>query len=419
MNLDNLGSTALGGRRPETLGRSLVEHDWIGESQLARALARQKDRGGRLGTCLLEINAISEELLLTALSELLGVPKADAFDLRSIPEEVYELLPAEVAVRRRAVPFRATRQRVDIALADPDDLAVQDELSFIIGKSLTVHVATESRVYEALELYHGYECPIRYRRLLSSLNQRNRAAANDSLPAEAEDGEPETAAGDSGDAPRTDAGRTEEPAPASPRPSATYSPGPVPLAPAPKVRAEPPRIRPRVGSSGPDLKPMTLDLQATTRQLDHCTNVEEVGETLVEHLSGDFLRVVLLKTVKTQVRGWMGTGPGLDQERLLAYEVNLELPSIFLNLGQGGSFFLGVLPPMPPHLRLAQCWGDEMSNPCAVLPIRIRKRPVAFIYLDRDCLGLEGIDLDALQLIGRAASTAFGNCILTRKGRRD
>ena len=377
MNLNNLGLTTRGRRRPETLGWSLVEHDWIGEADLNRALGRQRDRGGRLGTCLLEINAISEPLLLVALSELLGVPKAEASQLDAVPGEIQALLPAEVAVRRRAIPFAASRHRVQIALADPDDLDVQDELSFIIGKSLTVHVATESRVYEALERYYGYECPVRYRRLLTALDTQPEVAET-----------------------RSDSGPEEGESPASV-----------------VARTATDRPSPAVGDTKTPFQPPAEipDFDETIQRLEHCTNVEEVGETLVEHLSGDFLRVVLLKTVKRQVRGWMGAGAGLDAGRLAKYRVDLELPSIFLNLNQGGQFFLGVLPPMPPHLKLARCWSEEASYPCAVLPIRIRHRALAFIYLDRDCLGLEGVDLDALQQLGEAASTAFGNCIIARK----
>src|SRR6059058_2457579 len=78
------------------LGQLLVTRGWITVQQLTRALKNQNVVGGRLGTCLLEMDALTEDLLLKGLAEQLGVPAARVEDLRGIPEEVQELLPAKL-----------------------------------------------------------------------------------------------------------------------------------------------------------------------------------------------------------------------------------------------------------------------------------------------------------------------------------
>src|SRR5881628_3324236 len=98
------------------LGQLLVARGWITVQQLTRALKNQNVAGGRLGTCLLEMDALAEELLLKGLSE-------------------------QLARRCRAVPFRVEGGRLDLALMDPRNLSAQDEIAFASGKRVKVFVA--------------------------------------------------------------------------------------------------------------------------------------------------------------------------------------------------------------------------------------------------------------------------------------
>jgi hypothetical protein len=136
-----------------------------------RAILSQRTTGGRLGTCLLELEAIDEDRLLDALAEQQRAPAASAESLRAIPEEVVRLIPARVAVRCSAVPFSATDKDVDVATVDTRDLKVLDELAFCTSRRIRAHVASEVRIHEALAKYYGAECPRRYARLVDKLNR--------------------------------------------------------------------------------------------------------------------------------------------------------------------------------------------------------------------------------------------------------
>jgi hypothetical protein len=153
------------------LGQLLVARGWITVQQLTRALQNQGVVGGRLGTCLIEMDAISEDNLLKALSEQLGVPAANLDDLRGIPAEVLAIVPDKLARRCRAVPFRLEGSRLDLAMVDARNLACQDEIAFATGKRVKVHVAHELRILEALEKYYKEECPSRYSLLADRLNR--------------------------------------------------------------------------------------------------------------------------------------------------------------------------------------------------------------------------------------------------------
>ena len=154
------------------IGQLLLEHGWIGKRQLAAALERKEQLGGRLGTCLLEMGAVSEELLMRALGEQLGLPVADREDLTGVDESVYGLLPADLAGRAEAVAFRFAGGRLDVAMLAVNNIAAQDQIAFVVGKRVGLHIANEARLYRALEIYYGKPSPHRYQSLLRQLERR-------------------------------------------------------------------------------------------------------------------------------------------------------------------------------------------------------------------------------------------------------
>src|ERR1700686_743947 len=153
------------------LGQLLVARGWITVQQLTRALQTQNAVGGRVGTCLLEMEVLGEDLLVRSLSEQLGVPAAVIEDLRGIPDEVLRLIPEKLGRRCRAIPFRVAGGRLDVAMQDPRNLVCQDEIAFACGRRVKVHGRHEVRIYEALQRYYREECPSRYSLLLDRLNR--------------------------------------------------------------------------------------------------------------------------------------------------------------------------------------------------------------------------------------------------------
>src|SRR5688500_2163967 len=117
------------------------------------------------------MDSISEDNLLKGLSEQHGVPTVSLDDLRGIPDEVIALLPDKLARRCRAIPFRVVGTRLDVAMLEPRNLALQDEIAFASGKRVMVHVAHELRIMEALERYYREEASSRYSMLAERLNR--------------------------------------------------------------------------------------------------------------------------------------------------------------------------------------------------------------------------------------------------------
>ena len=66
---------------------------------------------------------------------------------------------------------------VKIALRDPSDLRVLDELFFVVGKKIVVGVAPEVRIYQALEKYYGKLRTPRFAILAEKLSRPEAAPA--------------------------------------------------------------------------------------------------------------------------------------------------------------------------------------------------------------------------------------------------
>lgn len=396
------------------LGRLLLERGWVTRGVLDRALAAQSALGGRLGTCLLDAGVVNEEQLLQLLAQQHRVEPADLDDLRGVPEEVYGLIPEQLALRHQAVPIRRLGNRLEVAMADPANLVGRDEIAFAASKRVVARVALEVRVAEALERYYGAHCSARVTRLLDRLN-RSRY-----LWAEAKDdgarARPSESAKLFPDAPSMTAPLLPEIDLDLPLWSGDSSEPIAPVPPEPSPKRPPIRTSAALKEKKEQTVASSQAVAGTAEErLAAATDRDEVGHALLAGLRASFERAALFAARTDSVQGWMGTGRGLDNGRLAAFRVPFDEPSVFLNLRGGASMHLGPLPPMPAHTELARCWRDEPVGSCFLMPVSIRGHLAAVLYGDRAGRSLGGLDLAELRRLGNAAGAALERCIVLKK----
>jgi hypothetical protein len=388
------------------LGQFLLQQGWVTEAQLTEAVQRQQQVGGRLGTCFLETSIITEARLEQALGELLEVPAATAEELRTIPPEVIALLPAKAAVNCRAVPFRLRGTQVDLAFLDVGDLTLEDELSFIIGKRIRFHIATELRLVEALGRYYEQEVPIRFASLLERFNATPRSDADSQpLPTPQEESEPSPAPDEQEDIP--------SPPPGSPDPPKTVVSSPPP------VRTSIPlssNERAALAAATPEQFGDGDNEELFAERLVHAETSSEIGHALLGVLSDRFVRVLLFRVSaeRQEVTGWLGKGPEIDRDWFRNYSVGLRQASVFKQLLDSQSF-VGRLEALPNHEALARSWGGSLEHECLLLPIPVRGKLVSVVYGDRGSLGVADVDLVLTRRLVAKAAIAFERCILRRK----
>ncbi|MDX1412399.1 MAG: hypothetical protein R3351_09600, partial [Nitrospirales bacterium] len=79
----------------ELVGHQLVEAQVISSKDLTKALELQRGEGGRLGSILVRMGALSETTLLEFLSQRYGVPSVELGTCR-IDETLRDLVPIEL-----------------------------------------------------------------------------------------------------------------------------------------------------------------------------------------------------------------------------------------------------------------------------------------------------------------------------------
>jgi type IV pilus assembly protein PilB len=76
---------------------------------------------------------------------------------REIPPEIQRLIPGGLARLHRALPVRFADNVLSVALVDPFDLRVAEDLRFALGKDVHVVVSPTEQIEDRIKRYYGTE----------------------------------------------------------------------------------------------------------------------------------------------------------------------------------------------------------------------------------------------------------------------
>jgi hypothetical protein len=142
------------------LGELLVEGGLITPAQLQSAITHQKIARGRLGSNLVALGYISEEVLMDFLSVQTGVPQLDVRNITVAPQ-ILKLVPQRLADQFTVLPI-ATKEPKSLVLAmsDPSDLNAIDSARFASGLNIEPVVASHSALRKVIsDLYRQIDSP--------------------------------------------------------------------------------------------------------------------------------------------------------------------------------------------------------------------------------------------------------------------
>jgi type IV pilus assembly protein PilB len=139
----------------ERLGDLLVHEGLITREQLERALQEQRQNGTRVGYNLVKLGFIAETELTKMLARQFKMPAVDLSRFEVDPR-IAKLIPAELAIKHLVLPLKRDGRTLTVAMADPTNLGVLDDLKFItrydifpvIGGEFTLKSAIE-KLYES------------------------------------------------------------------------------------------------------------------------------------------------------------------------------------------------------------------------------------------------------------------------------
>ncbi|MCK5916249.1 MAG: Flp pilus assembly complex ATPase component TadA, partial [Deltaproteobacteria bacterium] len=135
------------------IGELLLNADIINQEQLDHALAEQKINPVRLGSTLVRLGYLREETLTDFLSLQFGVPSVNLEDV-SIPDNIIELVPTELANKHHILPVNRIGSTLIIATCDPTDLTAIDDVKFITGYNIETTIASEEAIKKTIDKYY-------------------------------------------------------------------------------------------------------------------------------------------------------------------------------------------------------------------------------------------------------------------------
>jgi len=136
------------------LGEILIEEGYITFHQLEKALEEQKITKERLGEILVRKGWITREELNRVLASKIGV---STFSLANyiIPQEIIKLIPQDIALKYKVIPVFKVGDTLTVAMADPTNVFIIDELARITKCNIEPVLADEMEIRKAQDQYYG------------------------------------------------------------------------------------------------------------------------------------------------------------------------------------------------------------------------------------------------------------------------
>ena len=116
------------------LGDVLLKQGWLTPESLEDGLAAQADNGERLGQILVQQKKISEQELLEALALQLNLEVIESVGDKELRFDLVEKLPIQYLKKHLIFPFETEDGTLQLAVNDPLDLEVLDDLRILYGQ---------------------------------------------------------------------------------------------------------------------------------------------------------------------------------------------------------------------------------------------------------------------------------------------
>jgi hypothetical protein len=376
------------------LGELLIKEGIITQGQLDEALKCHVIFGIKLGSSLIELGFIKEDVLLNLLSQKLGVPPVSHDELNEVPTAVLKRLSPAVAEKYRVIPIKQENKCLHVAMSDPTDFKAQDELAFITGNIIVPNIAPDIQILYALEKYYGVKLDHRYVSASYELKKlRSRSNSDESDVFVTDDSKYSISA---------DYETTQTPNELINVPVPKGLSGAVP-SPAPEVQ------RPTARQT---IELYTID--KLSLDFSKARNRDDVADIFIKYLGQEFNKCALLTIRGNSAVGWRAVVSGKQvkdfEQVTLEISKSSELGEIFV----GKHYFFGALAESQANLPLCRALNLTSFNAILSLAVVMNDRVVAMIVVSSDAVSLQR-RLEELQKLVYKASLTFQIMVLKNK----
>jgi type IV pilus assembly protein PilB len=150
------------------LGELLLREKVLTPDQLKSALEVQKEKHVPLQTAIVSLGLVSEEEMAQALSRQLGYPYIDLDQFEVYPD-VVNLIPVEIVKKYMIMPIHRIRSFLTLAMVDPTDLEVIEDIRFRTSLSIQPVIASESGIMNAINKYYGTSSALKVKKIVEDI----------------------------------------------------------------------------------------------------------------------------------------------------------------------------------------------------------------------------------------------------------
>ncbi len=141
---------------PKKLSQLFVDRKLVTAEQLAEALDVQQREERFFGAVLVERGWLSEEQLMDALSTYYRMPFV-RLEETEIQPAALEAVSLKVALHYHIMPVRVNHSMLTVAIANPQDVRLQDELRVALQQRYTIEpvLATQADIIRGVKKHYG------------------------------------------------------------------------------------------------------------------------------------------------------------------------------------------------------------------------------------------------------------------------
>ena len=137
----------------DRIGEVLLREGLISKEQLSRALQEQTQSGMRLGYCLVKLGYIDENELTKLVARQHRMPAVDLARFE-VDQRILKLVPSDLATKHVILPLKRDGRTLTVAMADPSNIAVIDDLKFITRYDIFPVLAGEFTLRNFVEKHY-------------------------------------------------------------------------------------------------------------------------------------------------------------------------------------------------------------------------------------------------------------------------
>ncbi|HEY1905593.1 MAG TPA: hypothetical protein VGG91_06100, partial [Myxococcaceae bacterium] len=343
----------------ERLEEHLVTRGLLSQERAEDALRSQALVGGAMDTLLLEMGALREQDLVTALGEVSGLQPIYLADYVPNPSMAIAL-PREDAERLNIAPLSVEDDMLHVAVAFPVPMRGLEALVRKLGRSVAPWVSTDVRVRAWRSQIYGTALPARDTSLLGTLGptleerlatemaeRAARAVVDEPLPLVNARPEPEPPG------PGQDSAASNEPAGSLLEALEAGVAAAEPELPTWKPDASRPRGQRRTADATSDgarsdepVVDWTLP-EARTALRAVAGDREGLKEVVLRYARRTFDFVAAFAVVRGAAMGWDARGEGADSISIQQVSFPLDAPSVFRTTALAHSCYAGPVPSDP------------------------------------------------------------------------